>query len=568
MAGGLQLESSGVTDLRQKFYELLLQFSTFPAAQNFFLVQIHKLPGYVLEANVDELGLRPGTGQSTGLNLAKKQVFEPFFGGGNNWMFLATGVDLTTETTSVNNKGTLINGLLPVGPFMESREFPDNDLSIQFSETNVSIIDSIFRSWVQLYSVYGNMGDVPLSTDVSIYFISKQTNSADDDTPSITKIYTYKDCIPYVIKDANVAEYDGDTKMSSVAVGWRFSKYDVRIPVRGANLAKGIMEDFMPIPSTEHEIPILGGDVFRTKITKEEWTPGTEKYKKYEPSPQKPVMDETEIAQEQYTRNELGRIDHEAKLEEKQTPAKQRPDISYGPHAAELQTENKGGTYDLKGRTSADQEKLKQASERLTARGEDYSHLSTGEPTEPGSSGVVAQSDEQNLRLTTPRDQLLAPAEQKTQSLEEFRARDAATPTATPSFAPKRSKGGSILKELSQKNPDQANIKAAQLQVGKTLADLPGQISRQVDIFKKDPGNVANQLAKVAGDIDKFAKGTMEAAKDFGVVASIKKLDPTFQLPGDKPGHADLSVELDPKNVRTIKVAVPEKKDDDDTGDP
>jgi hypothetical protein len=254
MAAGLQLESSGVTDLRQKFYELLLRFSTFPAAQNFFLVQIHELPGYVVEANVDKLGIRPGTGWSTGLNLAKKQVFEPFFGGGNNWMFLATGVDLTTETTSVNNRGTLINGLLPVGPFMESREFPDNDLSIQFSETNVSIIDSIFRSWVQLYSVYGNMGDVPLSTDISIHFISKQTSHASDDTPSITKIYTYKDCIPYAIKDANVAEYDGDTKLGSVAVGWRFSKYDVRIPVRGANM----MVDFWPEPSTEHDIPYLG----------------------------------------------------------------------------------------------------------------------------------------------------------------------------------------------------------------------------------------------------------------------------------------------------------------------
>ena len=57
MAAGLQLESSGVTDLRQKFYELLLEFSTFPAAQNFFLVQIHELPGYVVEANVDKLGI-------------------------------------------------------------------------------------------------------------------------------------------------------------------------------------------------------------------------------------------------------------------------------------------------------------------------------------------------------------------------------------------------------------------------------------------------------------------------------------------------------------------------------
>ena len=261
MAAGLQLESSGVTDLRQKFYELLLQFSTFPAAQNFFLVQIHGLPGYVLEANVDELGLRPGTGQSTGLNLAKKQVFEPFFGGGNNWMFLATGVDLTTETTSVNNKGTLINGLLPVGPFMESREYPDNNLDIQFSETNISIIDTLFRSWIQLYSVYGNI-NVPLSTDVTIYFIAKQKSSLRDSpistqpigpgnstmeaaaeadasqaglsnniSPVVTKIYTYKDCIPYVIKSANVGQYDGDVQLGSVAVGWRFSKYDVRIPV-------------------------------------------------------------------------------------------------------------------------------------------------------------------------------------------------------------------------------------------------------------------------------------------------------------------------------------------------
>jgi len=54
MAASLQLESSGVTDLRQKFYELLLQFSTFPAAQNFFLVQIHGLPGTVIEENVEK----------------------------------------------------------------------------------------------------------------------------------------------------------------------------------------------------------------------------------------------------------------------------------------------------------------------------------------------------------------------------------------------------------------------------------------------------------------------------------------------------------------------------------
>jgi hypothetical protein len=344
MAASLQLESSGVTDLRQKFYELLLEFATFPAAQNFFLVSIADLPSPVYEEHVDKLGLRPGTGWSTGLNVVKEQVFKPFFGGGNNWMFLATGVDLTTETTSVNNKGTLINGLLPVGPFMESREFPDNDLSIQFSETNVSIIDSIFRSWIQLYSVYGNMGDVQLVTDVTIYFISKQTSNTSDDTPSVTKIYTYKDCIPYVIKDANVAEYDGDTKMSSVAVGWRFSKYDVRIPVRGAKFnpfeSFKLPEEGQPL----HEIPYLGKKPSDFIGPREEFTAeydipqkkvdaGPED-KPSELPPQKKVsdfesrhqltpdkMDKTQIAEEAYLQEELKRIG---------VPLNPRSDIDYG----------------------------------------------------------------------------------------------------------------------------------------------------------------------------------------------------------------------------------------------
>ena len=225
------LQSSNVRDLRQKFYELLTDFSTFPASQNFFLVNIKHIPASVTEASVNSLGLRPGVGESTGLDFVKNKTFKKYFDG---YMFLATGIDLTTETTTVDNRGKLINGLLPVGPFMESRNYPDNDLDIQFSETNISLIDSIFRSWIQLYSVYGNMADVPLSTDVSIYFISKQTQpSSYDSDPVITKIYTYKDCIPYVIKSANVAQYNGDVELGSVAVGWRFSKYDVRIPVLG-----------------------------------------------------------------------------------------------------------------------------------------------------------------------------------------------------------------------------------------------------------------------------------------------------------------------------------------------
>lgn len=245
------LQDSMVGDLRGKFYNLLTNFATFPTSQNFFIVNIKNLPSSLNEANVNDLGIRPGTGESTGLDYAKDTVFQKYF---DEYMFLATGVDLTTEVTNVNNRGKLINGILPVGPFMESREYPDNDLDIQFSDTNVSIIDSIFRSWIQLYSVYGNFGDVRLSTDISIYFLAKEKCGLEnrpphpksvngwsepaatipyrkDASPVITKIYTYKDCIPYVIKSANVAQYSGDSEIGSVAVGFRFSKYDVRIPI-------------------------------------------------------------------------------------------------------------------------------------------------------------------------------------------------------------------------------------------------------------------------------------------------------------------------------------------------
>jgi len=271
------LEASGAHNLRQEFYDLLSDFATFPASQNFFLVNIKKIPKTVSEENVNNLGIRPGSSGSTGLDFAKNKIFRKYLTG---YMFLATGIDLTTETTSVNSKGKLINGLLPVGPFMEEKTYPDNDLDIQFSETNISIIDTLFRSWIQLYSVYGNIGPKPLSTDISIYFISKQQPNIKDseistnpigpgnssiaaamrtmlpeqESPVVTKIYTYKDCIPYIIKAANVAQYNGDVEFGSVAVGFRFSKYDVRVPVSNetkafkSNNAEEVWPD-RPVPT-------------------------------------------------------------------------------------------------------------------------------------------------------------------------------------------------------------------------------------------------------------------------------------------------------------------------------
>ena len=236
----VKLPSLDKQNLRESFFELLQDFPTYPAARNFFLVKLNSLPAALTDANQKNLGI---TRNSPGIDKAKS-VYEKYITG-NEYMYLATGIDLTTETLGVNNKGEYPNGLLPVGPFMEQREYPDNDLDIAFSESNISFIDTIIRPWIQLYSVHGNFDDLDLTTDVDIYFIAKEQLTTRKKTfgsvlfgtsggsPVVRKIYKYRDCIPYNIVDASVAQYESEQDIGSVAVKWRFSTYDVITPIDG-----------------------------------------------------------------------------------------------------------------------------------------------------------------------------------------------------------------------------------------------------------------------------------------------------------------------------------------------
>jgi hypothetical protein len=237
----VKLPSLDKRNLRESFFDLLKDFPTFPASQNLFLVKIDSIPAIVTDENQKELGITPGT-KPLGINKAKS-VYEKFLSG-TEYMYLATGVDLTTDKTSVDHKGRLINGLLPVGPFVQEREYPDGDLEIQFSETNISFVDTIIRPWVQMYSVYGNFDDVDLTTTITIYFIAKEQLTtrktfgsvlfgSSGGSPVVRKYYVYKDCIPYDILSANVAEYQGETTIGSIGTRWRFSTYDVITPIDG-----------------------------------------------------------------------------------------------------------------------------------------------------------------------------------------------------------------------------------------------------------------------------------------------------------------------------------------------
>jgi hypothetical protein len=545
------LASSGVSDLRQKFYELLTDFSTFPASQNFFLVNIKHLPESITEATVNELGLRPGTGETSGLDFAKNVIFKKYF---NSYMFLATGVDLTTETTTVNNKGTLINGLLPVGPFMESRDYPDNDLDIQFSETNISIIDSIFRSWIQLYSVYGNIvdpGGQPLSTDISIYFISKQTEDSgfwSNREPAITKIYTYKDCIPYVIKSANVGQYNGDVELGSVAVGFRFSRYDVRIPVQGyvppappdeRTAAEKERDAIARIPeealygSGEQpydftgEVPIYPADY-------------AAEYDRNNPPPDSTVVVAGEVVYHQPQAPP-----HIPPPEPDETISEQSIDFyptgtnQYGETTGVFLTDAEKIAFQEEGRRMNLQSKPNVPATEDALKTFDSDAHFRDKANKQAEALDAKETKIWEKKHETKRDQNIENlGGEGTGITPVFKEGDnGITPINWEPAGTKKGKGGSNLMNLSKRTEQeqaQGNIKAFQKEVGKKLADVPSLIEQQVEIFKKNPKNVASQLAKAAGDINQFAKNTMKSAEQFGGLKSVKLLDPKFKLPGNK----------------------------------
>ena len=230
----IKLSDLDKRNLRSEFFSLLQNFETFPAAQNFFVVQIEKIPDSMLnDDNARGLGHQLGYGKTGSLSQTK-DIYKKLLSG---YFYIATGVDLTTEKTNVTHKGRLINGYLPVGPFMDTRQYPDTDLEIQFQETNISFVDLLLRPWIQLYASQGNFEDFDLTTNITIHFLSKETVTnkktfgsvlfGENKGPVVRKTYKYYDCIPFNIKSANVAEYQRDPKIGSIGTQWRFSRYDV-----------------------------------------------------------------------------------------------------------------------------------------------------------------------------------------------------------------------------------------------------------------------------------------------------------------------------------------------------
>ena len=73
----VKLPSLEKQNLRESFFELLQDFSTYPAARNFFLVKLNSLPAALTDANQKSLGI---TRNSPGIDKAKS-VYEKYITG-------------------------------------------------------------------------------------------------------------------------------------------------------------------------------------------------------------------------------------------------------------------------------------------------------------------------------------------------------------------------------------------------------------------------------------------------------------------------------------------------------
>ena len=117
-----------------------------------------------------------------------------------------------------------------------------NKIYINESDTNIKAGDIKFMldKKCEYWRVYFSMSRIKWALFENNYydkdiekFNNKDENNKYTSLQSIPKYYVYKDCIPYDILTANVAEYAGDTTIGGAGTRWRFSTYDVITPING-----------------------------------------------------------------------------------------------------------------------------------------------------------------------------------------------------------------------------------------------------------------------------------------------------------------------------------------------
>ena len=226
----LDLQNGG--SLTGNFFQLLNQLETTIPIPNLFIVKFD-IPSAISDEVHDTLGESPSDGK-TNINAAAN-LFKDAKISTNTGFAVCNGINVNTETIAVDKVGNQVNGYLPIS-FNKNREFNPTDLSTQFIENVVSVADFIFKPWVRMVARNGGFSDTNLHTNLEILYLERSSKSgffnffSNTGTPSIRKVYTFYNCLPYNVAAEGIQTYADEPSLINKEIKWTFDRYDIKLP--------------------------------------------------------------------------------------------------------------------------------------------------------------------------------------------------------------------------------------------------------------------------------------------------------------------------------------------------
>lgn len=147
----------------------------------------------------------------------------------------AQGATIPSESYSVQSAKISNNrGFIPGIVAGDRRDYAQNNLVLNFLETNTSFIDFVIRPWVILASHYGfcaRPGDTPTSTDFfnikSTITLLCYTRSYQNVSMIPRKVYRFFNCAPTLVNNISL-NYSGEpTQATNYSVQWAFTNYTI-----------------------------------------------------------------------------------------------------------------------------------------------------------------------------------------------------------------------------------------------------------------------------------------------------------------------------------------------------
>lgn len=226
----LDLQNGG--GLTGNFFQLLQELETTIPIPNLFIVKF-EIPPAISDELHGTLGETPNDG-NTNID-AVANLFKSAKIKDNTGFAVCNGINVNTETISVDKAGNQINGYLPIS-YNKNRDFDPTDLSTQFMENVISVADFIFKPWVKLVARNGGFSDTDLHTDLTILYLERSSESGffnfftNTGSPYIRKEYNFYNCLPYSVAAEGIQTYADTPSLINKEIKWTFDRYDIKLP--------------------------------------------------------------------------------------------------------------------------------------------------------------------------------------------------------------------------------------------------------------------------------------------------------------------------------------------------